>query len=279
MIRPSLEASRTRGQVGLCPRPSALRPLHAFGLTGSACTGGGEISNEPLLERSVRARPPCLPLPPSRCGLTPAVWQVRHGDPGDRGPGHYGIPEYRPRCGCYDSSRPPALFLTAGVFWNSNPDDLTNCPVPADNPGRPSSAFEAVPRSDKDYRTTAGHVESTWSMAQDARLWTVGGQTGASIGGLASAADRFDYELPSAVKDGVPWASGYTMKKAIRQLRRRARREQERSRKGKGRARSQNRPGSATASSAHAEEAMRSGLMSQSYQEMAKSLRRPATRG
>ena len=109
----------------------------------------GEIKNEPLIERS-----------------------VRHGDAGGRGPGHYGIPEYRPR----------------------NPDDLTNQPVPADNPGRPSSSMLTIPRSDKDYKTTAGHVESTWSLAQDARKWTVGGQTGASVGGLASAADRFDYD-------------------------------------------------------------------------------------
>ena len=56
----------------------------------------GEIKNEPSIERS-----------------------VRHGDPGERGPGHYGIPEYIPR----------------------NPDDLTNQPVPADNPCRPSSSM------------------------------------------------------------------------------------------------------------------------------------------
>ena len=150
----------------------------------------GEIKNEPSIERS-----------------------VRHGDPGERGPGHYGIPEYIPR----------------------NPDDLTNQPVPADNPGRPSSSMLSIPRSDKDYRTTAGHVESTWSLAQDARLWTVGGQTGASVGGLASSADRFDYDAPSRIRDGmVQWRSNFTGKKMIRELRRRAKREQEASRR-KGR--------------------------------------------
>jgi hypothetical protein len=150
----------------------------------------GEIKNEPLIERS-----------------------VRHGDPGGRGPGHYGIAEYRPR----------------------NPDDLTNQPVPADNPGRPSSSMLSIPRSDKDYKTTAGHVESTWSLAQDARLWTVGGQTGASVGGLASAADRFDYDAPSRIREGmVQWRSNFTGKKMIRELQRRAKREQAASRRQGG---------------------------------------------
>lgn len=122
---------------------------------------------------------------------------VRHGDPGDRGPGHYGIPEYHPR----------------------NPDDLHNQPVPADNPGRPSSSMLAIPRSDKDYKTTAGHVDSTYTMAQDARAWTEGGDTGASIGGLASAAERFDYDAPSKIREGmVPWRSNYTGRQQIKAL-------------------------------------------------------------